>query len=110
MIVLRPQTAAMPLDDRAAHRQPDAHSAALRGVKGVEEFVHVLTAEANAAIPYSQAHAPVVLAVSPDQQMSRALPDVGHCVRGVAEQVQDDLLELNAIPGPLREIVGERRL
>src|SRR5882762_9152436 len=55
IIVFRPETTAMSLDNRAAHRQPDTHPAALRGVKGIEEFVHVLTAEANAGILYGQA-------------------------------------------------------
>src|SRR5882757_1870738 len=84
IIVLRPETTAMSLDNRAAHGQSDPHPATLRGVKGIEESVHVLTAEADAGIRYAQARAAVVLAVGPDQQLSRALLNVGHGVRGVA--------------------------
>src|SRR6267143_5468860 len=110
IMVLRPETTSMSLDNRAAHRQPDTHTAALGRVKGIEGFVHVLTAEANAGIPYGQAHAAVALAVGPDQQLSRAILNIGHGVRGVSEQIQDDLLELNTIPGHQRRAIGELRL
>ena len=110
IIVLCPETTVMSLDNCAADGQPDTHPATLRGVKGIEDSVHVLTAEANPGIPYGQAHVAVVLAFGLDQQMPRALLNVGHCVRGIAEQIQDDLLELNTIPGHQRHVSGELRL
>ena len=45
-----------------------------------------------------------------DQQLPRPIVHVNHRVRGVAEQVQDDLLELDTVAGDVREIVGELRL
>jgi hypothetical protein len=41
--------------------------------------------------------------------MARAILNVGHCGRGIAEQIQDDLLELNTIPGNQRQ-ASELRL
>ena len=45
-----------------------------------------------------------------DHQAARSIVHVGHRVRGVADQVQDDLLELHTIADDGREVVGEIRL
>jgi hypothetical protein len=42
--------------------------------------------------------------------LPRAIVDADHRVRGVAKQVQDDLLELDTIASDRREVVGELRL
>src|SRR5882762_2508881 len=63
IMVLRPETTSMSLDNRAAHRQPDTHTAALGRVKGIEGFVYVLTGVLIAGIAYDQADAFVAVAV-----------------------------------------------
>ena len=45
-----------------------------------------------------------------DQQLPRAIVETKHCVRCIAEQVQDDLLELDPVSSDDREIFGEVRL
>ena len=100
----------MSLDDRAADEQPDAHAAALRRVEGIEQLVHALTVEPDAGIPDDHTHTVAILPFGSDQQLPRPIVDVDHRVRGVAKQIQDDLLELDAIAGDDREIVGELRL
>ena len=52
----------------------------------------------------------VCLSLGFDQQLPRSILHVGHRIRGVAEQIQDDLLELNPIADDDREIIGELRL
>ena len=56
------------------------------------------------AISHGQLHVVGVLAFGSDQQLTRAIMDVAHRLRGVTEQIQDDLLELDAIPGDGGEI------
>ena len=110
VVRLRPETAMMSLDDGTADGEPDPHAVGFRCVEGVEQLVHVLRVDAHAGIPHAHAHTIAVLAFGSDQQLPRAIVHVNHRVAGVAEQVQDHLLELDPIAGDGREIVGELRL
>ena len=94
------------LDDRAADREPETHAIALRRIEGIEQLVHALRVNAYASIPYACTHAIAVLSLGSDQQMPGAIVHVGHCVGGVAEQVQKYLLELDPIAGDGRKILG----
>jgi hypothetical protein len=100
----------MPLHNRSADGQSDTHAAALRGVEGIEELVHALTVNADTAVPHHHTDAVAILSLGSDQQLPRPIVDIHHRVRGVANQIQNDLLELDAIPGYVREIIGELRL
>src|SRR5690349_17124324 len=92
-----PQTAAMALDDRPADRQADAHAVALRRVKRVEQLVHVLPLEPDASVPHAQADLIAFAARAADDDLPRPVVDGTHRLRRVAEEIQDHLLELNAI-------------
>jgi hypothetical protein len=100
----------MPLHNRSADGQSDTHAAALRRIEGIEELVHGLTVNADTAVPHHHTHAVAILSLGPDQQLPRPVVDIHHRVRGVANKIQNDLLELDAIPGYVREIIGELRL
>src|SRR6266566_4195074 len=60
--------------------------------------------------PASHTHTIAVLPFGSDQQLPRAIVHVNHRVGGVSEQVEDDLLELDAIADDGREILGELQL
>src|SRR5580765_7288210 len=105
-----PEAAAMPLHDGAANGEPDTHAVALRCVEGIEQLVHALPVQARAGIPHHHAHAIAVFPFRSDQHLPQAIVHTEHRVRGVAEQVDDDLLELDTIAGDGRQIVGEFRL
>ena len=87
----------MSLDDRAANRQPNAHTAALGCVEGIKEPFHVLVIETHTGIPHGQAHKVAVFSFCSDQQVSRSVVNTNHRLGRIAEQVQDDLLELDTI-------------
>jgi len=95
----------MPLHNRSADGQSDAHAAALRGVEGVEHCLNVLRRQSDASVAHGHAHAIAVLAGGSDQQLSRAAVDVGHRIGGVAEQIENHLLELGSVAGHERKIV-----
>src|SRR5262245_20951258 len=97
----------VPLDDGPADGESDTHALALRRVEGIKELVHALTVNPYACIPHHQTHAIGVLSLGSDQQPARPIVDADHRVRGVAEEVQNDLLELDAIAGDRREVFGE---
>src|SRR5688572_15004730 len=100
----------MSFDDGAADGEPDPHAGALRRVERVEQLVYTLLVDAHAGIPYGQAHSILVLAFGSDQQLPRAVVHAHHRVAGVADQVQDDLLELDPVTGQRRKILGELRM
>ena len=94
----------MILDDGAADKEPDPHSVRFRGVEGVEELVHSLRIEPDSYILHSQTHSIPFVSFGPDHQLSRTILDAPHRVRGVQEQVEDDLLKLDAIARDRREV------
>jgi hypothetical protein len=97
----------MPLDDGAADRQPNAHPIGLGGVERFEALVHALSVQAHAHILDAQAHSIAFVSLGSDQHLSWAILDVAHRVCRVQEEIQNDLLQLNAIAYDRREIVGE---
>src|SRR5260370_41832458 len=99
----------MALDNRATDGQPDHHAVALRRVEGFEEPVYALRIETHPRIPNDQAYTIALVPSGSDHQLSGAVIDVPHRVRGVPEQVQDDLLKLDAIAFDGRKVVGKLR-
>ena len=101
----------MSLDDRAADGEPDAHAVALRRVE--RHRTACPCSERSRPTPASRTvtrtRSPASRSVLISNCRGRSC-DSHHRVRGVAEQVQDDLLELDAIAGDDREIIGELRL
>ena len=100
----------MPLDDGAADGEPDAHAAALGRAKGIEQLVDALAIEPHAGIPHAHADTIAVLPCGSDQQLPRPIVDANHRVRGIAEEVENDLLVLDAIANDRWEVGGELRL
>jgi hypothetical protein len=97
----------MGIDDRPADRQPHPYSAAFRGVESLEDALDIFRINARPGIAHRDEDAicPALLGV--DQQLSRPLVDRAQCFDRIQNQVQDNLLHLNAIPlngkQPLRE-------
>src|SRR5215475_5419548 len=87
----------MSMDNGAAYRQPHPCSTGLRGVKGIEDSIQMLCINAGPRIPYGYEGACLIL-LGADQQPSRPFLNRAHCFSRVQYQVQQDLLQLNAIP------------
>src|SRR3954452_10187013 len=86
----------MSVDDRPADRQPHARSTGLRSVKGFKDLVETLRINARAGIAHGHDEACLILLCA-DQQLSRPLLHRIHCFSGIQNQIQQDLLQLNAI-------------
>src|SRR5690349_23478557 len=99
----------MTLDDGTTDGQADSHTAALRRVERVEDSLKALWVDAHSDILYAQARAIVAVDFSRDHEVPRAILDAAHRVRGVQQQVQDDLLELDAIACDRWEAIGKPR-
>ena len=91
-----PEPAPMGLYDREADRQAHPHAVGLCGVKCIEHALEMRRIEARSGIAHCHKDASVVL-LGADQQLSPFCPNRAHCFDRVQEQVQDHLLQLNAI-------------
>src|SRR5262249_50096494 len=105
----RPDAAVMALDDRAAHGEADAHAVSLGRVEGREELLRIARIEADAVVAHRYANEIRVVELRPHEQLARAIGDRGHGIRGIRDQVQDDLLELNPIADDVRQVAGQIR-
>src|SRR5262249_25083617 len=111
LVRLCPKTTVMSLDDRAADKQSDAHAAALRGAEGIEQRAEALQRQSHTRIAHRQANIVALrLSLGLDQQLPRSILHVRHRFQAIAEEIQNDLLELNPIAGDEREIIRKLRL
>jgi hypothetical protein len=99
----------MLLDDRAADRQPYTHTPALGGVESFEQLLEILAIHTDTGILHAQTYTIRPFSLGPDQQLPGAVLNCSHCIRGIAEQVQGDLLQLNTVSNDGREVLGEFR-
>src|SRR5882724_2810380 len=107
---LRPQPATMPLDDAAADRKADPHPRALRCVERLEELFGLLRVDTDSRVDNRQPHGVIVLQLRPHQDLPCTIGDALHRVRCIEEQIEDDLLKLNAITVDVRKVVRELHL
>ena len=101
----------MSIYDGPAYRQPHSCSIGLGGVESVEDALQLRPIDARSGIAHGHENACVVL-LRADQQLSWTRLNRAHCFNRVEDQVQQDLLKLNAIPmdggRPLREASLDR--
>ena len=97
----------MSLDDRAADRQPDTHTPALGCIEGFEHPFEILRIDAGPGILRAQTDMIVSFPPGSDQQLPRAVVNTNHGFRSIAEEVQDDLLQLDTIADDGREGLGK---
>ena len=107
LIRIRPQPAPVRINDGPADRQPHFHSAGLRGVECLENALDTFRIDARPRIAHRHEDAICPALLSADQQLSRPLVDRAQRFDRAQDQVQDNLLHLDAIPlngkQPLRE-------
>ena len=97
------------LDDRSAYGESNSHAMAFGRVEGFEQLVGTVRFQPHAGIPHAEAHATVIIPFRSDHQVSRTILDTAHRVGGIQQQVQYDLLQLDAIARHPRQIVSEFR-
>jgi len=100
----------MSLDDRTTDGQSDAHAAVFCRVEGVEQLVEMLTVEADAGVPNDDSNTLFAVCLGPNDHSPGTIVNARHCLGGVAKQVQDDLLELDAIAHDEWKRIGELQL
>src|SRR5262245_13020820 len=88
----------MTLDDGAADGAPDSHPATFRRVERFEEIYLTFSIEVDHRVFHDEAGSIVCFSVGLDDQMPWTIVDAAHRIRGVAHEVQNDLLKLDAIP------------
>src|SRR5438093_7000832 len=74
----RPEPAAVGLHNRAAYRQPHAHTVRLRCVEGLEEAVETTRIEPKARISHRHQHTVRIILGGTDRQLSRRIAHSTH--------------------------------
>src|SRR5262245_56078919 len=97
----------MTFDDRAAHGQADPHALRLGGEERLEELLRIAGIKTHAAVAHGNTHATVVVEARPDGELARSIIDSEHGIRGIREQVEDDLLKLNSVAYDDGEVAGQ---
>src|SRR5215831_9780301 len=85
VIRLGPKSALMSLDDRAADRQPDPHTAGFGRVKGFEQPLKALRSDTATSILHAQTHATVFFSLASNEQFAGAVLNTIHRVTSIAE-------------------------
>src|SRR5215831_9266275 len=106
LVRLRPQLAPMSIDDGTAYRQPHPCSTGLGGVEGVEDAFEMRRINTRPGIAHGHEDAYLVL-LGADHQLSRPFLYRAHCFGRIQDEVQQDLLQLNAIPLNGKQSVGK---
>src|SRR5262245_65058125 len=87
----------MSIDDGAAYRQPHACSTGLGGVEGCEDSFEMRRINTRSGIAHGHEDACLLL-LGADQQLSCPRLYRTHGLSRIQHEVQQDLLELNAVP------------
>src|SRR6266403_3395259 len=87
----------MSIDNGAAYQQPHSCSAGFGSVESLEDALQMRRIDALPRIAHGHENVCAVLLCA-DQQLSCSRLDRAHCFNRVEDQVQQDLLQLNAIP------------
>src|SRR3954471_8268927 len=90
------QRALMGLDDRTADREAHSHAAGFRGVERVEDPLHVFGANPAPRVGDCNEYAAVALELGADGEHAGVVHG-GHGLHGIRDQVEEHLLELDAI-------------
>ena len=89
----RPKPPTMGLDNRAANREAHAHAVGLRRIEWFKETRQSFGAQPGAGISHPEAHrVRFRLADSDEHQLSGAVSTRTHCLDGVENEIEDDLL------------------
>src|ERR1700722_12551420 len=100
----------MCLDNGSTDREPNAHTVALHTVERFEELISRIGSDPAAGILHDK---PNVLATIPcrlNEQLPRSIFNFPHRVHGIAKQIYDYLLKLNAVAVDRWEIISEVQL
>jgi hypothetical protein len=85
------------LDDRPANGQAHPQALRLGRVEGLEQAVRTLWVQPRTGIAHGDEHAARGTRLSADPQLPRPLVDASHGFDRVEDQVQDHLLQLDAV-------------
>ena len=100
----------MTLNNRAADPEAHPHTLRLGRVKSLKKPRGFSAAEAYAGIAHFDRDRPLAIQFSGaglDLQSSLSVRNPRHCFNGVLNQVQQHLLQLDAVPPDAGEVVGQ---
>jgi hypothetical protein len=103
-IIVRTNTAAMSFDDRLTYSQTHAHSGVFGRKEAIEKTREVLGINTRAAVLDAAVHPLRVREHSSERNYAARWRNLRHRLDRVHGQVDDDLLELSAVPDNLGKL------
>src|ERR1700693_1996543 len=97
----------MTLDNGATDGESNSHAVILGGVKRFEKSVGSVRGKSNSRILHRQTYTIVFVCFGSDKQFPRTIRDGAHRLRGVQNEVQDDLLKLHTIACDQGKVLGK---
>ena len=106
VIARGPNPAAMRLDNRPADRQAHSHAAGLCRVERLEQPVQIACRKPGAQVAHRYQHAIGSVSLCADAEMTMSA-DVRHCLDGIEDEIEDNLLHLDSVPVDRRDLGAE---
>lgn len=100
----------MALDDRPADREANPHAVRLGGVEGLEQPLGGARIETRSGVSHVQPDAATGVESRFDDDGSGPIRHFVHRLGRVQQQVEDHLLQLNAVDADSRQVFSELRL
>ena len=82
----------MSFDNRAADREAHAHAVGLRRIEWFKETRQSFGAQSGAGVLHPEAHLVRFRLAGSDEHLSGAISNRTHCLDGVENEIEDDLL------------------
>jgi hypothetical protein len=82
----------MGFDNRAADREAHAHAVGLRRIEWCKETRQSFRAQPGAGVSHPEAHRVRFRLAGSDEHLSGAVGNPIHCLDGVENEIEDDLL------------------
>src|SRR5208282_6584204 len=97
----------MALNNGSADAQPDPHTRRFRRIKRFEQLLHRIRFDTHPRVPHIQADMIALISLRFNEYLPRTFIYPAHRVRGVQEDVEDNLLKLHAIADDGWKVLAE---
>src|ERR1700733_8086846 len=94
----QPQTPTMTFDDRAADRPAHAQATWLRRIECIKYELDILCGQTGPRVADRDDDSVRLGCARRNEQLSRAVRDCVHCLDGIDDEIEHDLLQLDPIP------------
>jgi hypothetical protein len=94
----------MGLNDRITDCEPHSHPLGFRREEAVKDTISICRVKTNAGIRHVDHDVALIVELRPNRQLAGAIHDGAHRVDAIHDEVENDLLQLNAVGHDHRKV------